>query len=299
MDWYSRSVRVCAGATVIESPVWTPHGVHVLDGTDDDYVVSEITDDFELVFLPAQNRLLDQALVNGRKIKTAAQDIHEFFAVVGYAAARTTEGKRWTDDYGKADLGCEIGTVTNIVYQRGARNIEADTRHGVLEEEAVFRLLDGFKAGADHFDVVFFENAGVGKIDGKVQRRLATDGRQQGKFTRAMTIAVSHPLALAADDLLSVLRGQRLDISAISEFRIGHDGGRVGIHQHHLVALSLESLAGLGPRVIEFRRLPDHDRPGANHENFGYIVPAWHFYSSVRFALILVVLRGCSDLTGL
>src|SRR5215472_17963084 len=26
MTWYSRSVRVCAGATVIESPVWIPIG---------------------------------------------------------------------------------------------------------------------------------------------------------------------------------------------------------------------------------------------------------------------------------
>ena len=162
---------------------------------------------------------------------------------------------------GKPILAANSAAVANVVYQRGARNIEADTRHGVFEEEAIFRFLDGFEAGADHFDVIFFENAGIGKIDGEIEGCLSTYRRQQGEFARAMAVAIGHPLALAADDLLCVFRGQWLDISAIGKLRIGHDGGRVGIHQHHLIALSLEGLAGLGTRVVEFRRLPNHDRP--------------------------------------
>ena len=39
-----------------------PHGIEVLDGTDDHDVVIEVTHDLHLVFFPADNRLFDQAL---------------------------------------------------------------------------------------------------------------------------------------------------------------------------------------------------------------------------------------------
>ena len=177
---------------------------------------------------------------------------------------------------GKADLGCEFRAVANIVHQRGARHIQPDARHGVFEQQPVFRFLDGFEPGANHFHVVFLENAGIGQIDGKIQRRLPSYCRQQGEFAGAAAVGIGHPLAFPADDLFYVLPGQRLDIGAVGKLRIGHDGGRVGIHQHHLIAFGLERLAGLRARVIELRRLPNHDRPGADHENFRYIVPAWH-----------------------
>ena len=35
MRWYSLSVSVCAGATVIESPVWMPIGIEIFDRADD------------------------------------------------------------------------------------------------------------------------------------------------------------------------------------------------------------------------------------------------------------------------
>ena len=63
--WYSLSVSVWAGATVIESPVWTPIGVEVLDGTDDHDVVVGVTHDLHLVLFPADNRLFDQHLGDG------------------------------------------------------------------------------------------------------------------------------------------------------------------------------------------------------------------------------------------
>ena len=41
------------------------HGVEVFDGADDDYVVVEVADDFELVLFPAEHGLFEQALVDG------------------------------------------------------------------------------------------------------------------------------------------------------------------------------------------------------------------------------------------
>src|SRR5471030_3137487 len=60
-SWYSLSVSVCAGATVIESPVWMPIGSR-FDRADDDAVVGFVAHDFHLVFFPADQRLFDQQL---------------------------------------------------------------------------------------------------------------------------------------------------------------------------------------------------------------------------------------------
>ena len=85
--WYSRSVSVCAGATVIESPVCTPIGIEILDRADDDAVVVAVADDLHLVLFPAEHRFLEQHLVGGRGIESARHDGLEFLAVVGDAAA--------------------------------------------------------------------------------------------------------------------------------------------------------------------------------------------------------------------
>ena len=86
---------------------------------------------------------------------------------------------------GKPSLLAEVEAVAQVVHQRGLRNFEADADHRVFEEQTVLGLLDGFELGADQLDVVAVENAGVGQIDGEIERRLAADGGQQRKL--AMT----------------------------------------------------------------------------------------------------------------
>ena len=103
MRWYSLSVSVCAGATVIESPVCTPIGIEVLDGADDDAVVVLVANDFHLEFFPADHRFFDEHFGSRRCIEAALDDLFELLAVVGDAAARATHGERRTDDAGKAD----------------------------------------------------------------------------------------------------------------------------------------------------------------------------------------------------
>jgi len=41
------------------------HRVHIFNGADDDDVVGEVAHDLQLVFLPAENGFLDEALVDG------------------------------------------------------------------------------------------------------------------------------------------------------------------------------------------------------------------------------------------
>src|SRR5215510_4840812 len=80
MIWYSLSVSVCAGATVIESPVCTPMGSRF-----------SIAHTLHLELFPADHRLLDQQLVRGRGLEAALADLDELLAVVGDAAARAAQ----------------------------------------------------------------------------------------------------------------------------------------------------------------------------------------------------------------
>ena len=88
-----------------------------------------------------------------------------------------------------------------------------------------------------------------------VQPSLAAQGRQHGVRL------------LDGEDLLDDLEGDRLDIGSVGHLRVGHDRGRVRVDQHDLVALLAQGLARLGPRVVEFARLADHDRTGTDDQD--------------------------------
>ena len=70
-----------------------------------------------------------------------------------------------------------------------------------------------------------------------------------------------------ANNFFQIFARQRLDVSAVGDLRIGHDGGRVGIGQHHLESLGLERLASLRPGVIKLRRLANDDRARADDQD--------------------------------
>lgn len=133
----------------------------------------------------------------------------------------------------------------------GGRRLEADAVHGLLEELAVLGGADGREGGADEADAEAVEGARVGERDGEVESGLAAHGGEQRVG------------ALGGDDALDEGRRHGADVGAVGEVGVGHDGGRVGVDEHHLVALLGERLARLRPGVVELARLPDHDGAGA------------------------------------
>ena len=74
------------------------HRVDVLDRADDDAVVRLVADHLHLEFLPAEHALLDQHLGGRRGLQAALDDLAEFLAVVGDAAAGAAERERRPDD---------------------------------------------------------------------------------------------------------------------------------------------------------------------------------------------------------
>lgn len=59
----------------------------------------------------------------------------------------------------------------------------------------------------------------------------------------------------------------RLDVGAIGDGRVGHDGGGVAVEEHNAEAVGAEGLAGLCAGVIELAGLTDNDGAGADDED--------------------------------
>ena len=263
MIWYSLSVSVSAGATVIESPVWTPIGIDVLDRADDDGVVGAVAHDLHLVFLPAEHALLDEDLRGRGCVEAALDDLDIFVPVVGDAAARAAHGEGRADDGRQADVvhaGQRLADSEPTWWERGvARPIfvmasRNSSRSSALSMAAAVAPISSTSCS---FSVPIFSRARA-----QFSAVWPPMVGQESEATR-------HGMALGRDDLRHDLGRDGLDIGPVRHVRVGHDGGRVGVDQHDPVAVLAQRLAGLGARIVELAGLPDDDRAGPDDHDRG------------------------------
>ena len=234
-----------------------PHGIEVLDGADDDAVVGLVPDDLHLVFLPTEKRLLDEHFGGRRHVESAPRDGLQFLAVVGDAPSGAPEREGGPDDERVgADVLRDLQNLVDRVGGSRVGDLQADIDHDLLEQGSILAPLDRLGIGPDQSDSVFFQHAVVDEFHRRIQRGLAAKGGKEGVGL--------FPL----DDFLDDRRGDRFDIGPVGKLRIGHDRGRIGIHQHHLVSFLRQRLARLHPRVIELAPLTDHDGSGADQQDF-------------------------------
>ncbi len=235
-------------------------GVHadridVFDRADDHDVVLLVAHQLELVFLPAFDAFLDQHLIGRGIVDAGAGDAVQLLLIVGDTGAETTHGEAWANDQRVSELLRDLVDFREGVRDVGARRFRAGLLDDLLEQLAVLATVDGVQRSTDQFDVVLLEHAGLTKRHRGVQRGLAAKGRKQRIRT------------FFGDDLLEDRRGDRLDVGGIGHFRIGHDGGGVGIDQNDPDAFLTQDAARLGSRIVEFRGLADHDRAGADNHH--------------------------------
>ena len=223
------------------------HRIEVLDGADDHHVVFEIPHHLEFEFFPPDEGLFHDDFRDHAGIQAVLGQRLHLFPVVSDAAADAPEREAGPDDHGIADLFRRFFGLIKVSGNPAPRHAQPDTLHGVTEFLSVFRLEDHGKRSADHLHAESGQHTRFGCLDGRVQTCLASQGGQQriGSFS--------------LDDLGQELRSDRFDVGAMRRLRIGHDRGRVAVDKHHLVALFLEGLAGLGPRIVELAGLADHD----------------------------------------
>ena len=119
------------------------HRVEVFNRADNDAVVGLIAHHFHLVLFPAEDGLLNQQLMRGRRIETAFANRQKLIFIVGNAAARTAHGERRANQRREADLFLRRQGFVHRVADKGFRAGEADFLHRFLKAATVFRLVDG------------------------------------------------------------------------------------------------------------------------------------------------------------
>jgi len=240
------------------------HRVEVFDGADDDAVVVFITHHFHLVLFPADQRFINQQLVGRGEIQTAFADLFELFAVVGDTAAGAAHRKGRTDDAREANFSGNRQRFFHGMRDTGTRGIETDFLHRHVETAAVFGFINRVGGRANHGHAELFKHALTLQLQRAVQRRLAAHGRQNRIRT------------LFLNDLAHHFPVNRLDVGGISHFRVGHDSGRVRVHQNNAVALFAQRFTRLGAGVVKLARLTDNNRARAQNQDAFYICTFWH-----------------------
>ena len=251
-----------------------PHGVDVLDGADDDHVVLEVAHDLELELLPADHALLEQHLVGRRGVEAGLDHRVELLVGGRHPSPVAAESEAGPDDERQAEPLLEGHPSLGHALDNGAvGHAQPDRGHGLAEFVPGLGPVDRGIVGADQLDAILLEGAVLGERHGQVERCLAPEGGKQSV----------RPLDL--DDLGHHFGNEGLDVGAVRERGVGHDGGRVRIDQHHLEALLHKHLAGLGAGVVELAGLADDDGTGTKQEDLADIGAAGHASATLPFGL--------------
>ena len=267
-------MSVCAGATVTESPVWTPIG-------------STFSIEQMITTLSLRSRITSSSnspqpstdsstrtwLIGlaARPSETTWRSSVSVFADAAALAAQRegrADDRRQRDASPSASAASASPTDLDDHATRGSRS--PASLHRRAEVLAVLGAVDRVVVGADQLDPEALQGAVVVQRHRQVERRLAAERRQQRVG------------ALALDDLRDRAGQQRLDVGAVGELGVGHDRRRVRVDEHDLVALLEQHLAGLDAGVVELGRLADHDRPGADQQDLLDVVAARHQPASSR-----------------
>ena len=181
MSWYSLSVSVCAGATVIESPVCTPIGSRFSIEQTMMQLSLRVAHHLHLELFPAEQRLLDQQLAGRRQRRgRACTIVDELLAVVGDAAAGAAERERRPDHRREADLRLHLAAPP----RRCARCAErAEPRPIRVIAALNFSRSSALSIASREAPIsstpYFVEHAFAREVERAVERRLAAHRRQQ------------------------------------------------------------------------------------------------------------------------
>ena len=223
------------------------HGIDVLHAADGDGMVVGIPHDLELDLLVALDGLLHQHLMDRRQGEGVQADLHQFFFIIGKAAAGAAQGEGGPQNHGVANAqGRGLGFLDGVGDLGGDDRL-ADGQAHLLKQLPILRPLDGGAGGAQQLYPALLQDALLLQLHGKVQTGLTADAGDDGIGT------------LITDDFRDVFQRQRLHVHLIGDDGIRHDGSGVTVAQHHLVALFLQGQAGLGSRIVKLRRLTNDD----------------------------------------
>ena len=250
--WYSLSVSVWAGATVMESPVCTPiaskfsmqQTITTLS------CLSRITS----ISYSFQPRMLSSSITSFtgdilRPAETSASNSSLLYAIPPPAPpsvklARQMHGNPNSSSASRASPSVltrrDLGR-SRPMFVIASRN---SSRSSALLMTSRFAPI----ISTPHSS----RTPSFSTAEGDVQAGLAAEGGQE------------RVRPFAADDLGDVLGGEGFDVGPVGGPGVGHDRRRVAVDEDDLVPLLPQRLAGLGAGVVELAGLPDDDRAGAD-----------------------------------
>ena len=231
------------------------HRIEVFNRANNDAITRTIAHNLHLVLFPTLDALFNKNLGNRRKVKTLGNDELKLFLIMSNTTTSATKCEGGANHHGVTEHVGKPKSIINGVGVATSGNFQADFGHRLIKLLAVLAAFNSRKVTANHLDAKFIQNAALGKFNSSVKSSLTTEGRQQG--VRAFLF----------DNLLDEFLGNWLNIGAINQLGIGHDGCRIGINQNNLVAIFFQHLARLGTGIVELARLANHDRTRPNYEN--------------------------------
>ncbi len=264
------------GCGAVGIPRVDPHGVDILDETDGDALILGIAHHFELELLPAEHRLLDEDLADETGRDAAAGHGAQFLHIVDQAAPGAAHGVGRAHDHRVAQLGRNPFGLLDGERRLAPGERNAQPIHGLLEGNAVLAPFDSVGLDADDLDAVGLQDTLAGEFGGEIQAGLAAEVGQNGVGS------------LLLDDLFHEFEGQGFHVGGIRHPGVGHDRRWVGVYQHNLIPKLAQGLAGLGPGIVEFARLPDDDGAGTNDHDLLDVVSPRHGMSPFQGAVMSV-----------
>ena len=240
------------------------HGIHVLDGTDDDHIVHPVPHQLQLILLPSDHGLLNKHGVNPACFQAFFHNLFNRFHGIGNPAPCSPQRKTGPDDDGQADFTDDLPGFFKVFYIAAGRHLQSDSFHCGLEESAVLGLADRLRVCSDHLHPVGLQHAQFGQFHGHIQPCLSSHGGKQG----------IGPLLI--DDLFNKFRQNRLDVGAVRNQGVGHDGRRIAVHEHDLIPFFLQGFTRLCAGIIKLTALSDHNGAGSQNQHLLDIVSARH-----------------------
>ena len=181
------------------------------------------------------------------------------------------EGRRTS---GNPIFAAEFKSVFKVVDQRRPRHVETNLGHCIFEKQPVFGLLD--RPSCAPISITPYLSSTPLSARSTARFNAVCPPTVGSKANLPCSALTLHHRRFNANDLFQVLWGERLDVRPIRHLRIGHDGRGIRIREHNFIAFGFQRLACLRAGIIEFCRLPDHDRTRADDQDFRDVVTTRH-----------------------
>ena len=202
--------------------------------------------------------------MDGGLIQTALGYDAQLLLVGCYAAAGAAQSESGTDDDRVAYLGGYLQSAVQIFRRGGGYDGLTHLLKGAAEEFPVLGPVYGLNVRTQQPHAEAVQSAVPAQLHGYGETGLAPQPRQNGV----------RPLFL--NDAGHGLCGKRFQIYLVRQMLVGHYSGGVGVYKNGADALLAQYPAGLGPGVVELRRLTYDDGAGADDQYLVYALVLRH-----------------------